>query len=149
MSWDYPNPALDAEGEGELTLGFSFGWAPGLPKKPIPAFFSALFLQNAWIPLASAGRKSAGREEKLGLGSEAETKPCWCQAWSCLLPSRWGFIFTAFPAKNHPGAAPLGSSSFLGGWDPVQALPVGSGGLLEQRGTMRFRSSRAERQSSR
>lgn len=105
MSWDYPNPALAAEGEGEgePTLGFSFGWVPGLPRKPIPAFFSILFLRNAWIPLASAGRKSTGREEKLGLGPEAETKPCWCQAWSCLLPSRWGFIFAALPAKTTPG----------------------------------------------
>lgn len=126
MSSDYPKAILDATGEGEPTLGFSFGWAPGRPKNPIPAFFPSFScLRNARIPLASAGRKSTGREEKLGLGSGAETKLCWCQAWNRLLPSRWGLRLCGFPCQNRPGTAP---NSPQGGSTWIQLLPgrVGS-----------------------
>lgn len=149
MSWDYPNPTLAAEGEGEATLGFSFGRAPGQLKTqflPFPHPFPVQCLD----PAGTCRRKSAGREEELGLGSEAESKLCWCQARSCCSRHGGGSSLRLSLPKP-PGTAAPGSSSFLGARDPVQALPSAARrlwGLWEQGGTVRFRSSRAQRQSS-
>lgn len=60
MSWDYPNPTSAAEGEGEATLGFSFGRAPGQPKTPIPAFspsFSRAMPGSRWHLQEEVSRK--------------------------------------------------------------------------------------------